>query len=108
MPTESPRVQVEFTPEFKRVRTDIQPMIEQLEAGKFIGDQIRGTRHTVFKMRVRNSDIRRGKSAGYRLIYQVKAPTSVVLVTIYSKLDQGDIPAHRIRQILSEFEEHDG
>ena len=60
----------------------------------------------MFKVRVRNSDIRKGKSAGYRLIYQVKAPTSVVLVTIYSKLDQGDIPAHRIRRILAEFDEH--
>lgn len=62
----------------------------------------------MFKARVRNSDIKRGKSAGYRLIYQVKAPTSVVLVTIYSKLDQGDIPAHRIRQILAEFDKRSG
>ena len=81
MPAEPPQVQVEFTPEFKRairalskkyhhIRSDTQVVIEQLEAGEFIGDQIRGTRHVVFKARVRNSDIKRGKSAGYRLIYQ--------------------------------------
>jgi len=119
MPAEPPQVQVEFTPEFKRniralskkychIRSDVQLVIGQLQAGEFVGDRIRGTRHVVFKVRVRNSDIRGGKSAGYRLIYQVEAPTSVVLVTIYSKLDQGDIPAHRIRRILAEFDEHGG
>jgi len=119
MPTEPLRVQVEFTPEFKRnlralskkyrhIRSDVQPVIDRLQASEFIGDRIPGTGHVVFKVRVRNSDIRKGKSAGYRLIYQVKAPTSAVLVTIYSKLNQGDIPAHRIRRILAEFDEHGG
>jgi mRNA-degrading endonuclease RelE of RelBE toxin-antitoxin system len=116
MPSEFSRVQVEFTPEFKRnlralskkyrhIRSDVQPVLEQLQAGEFVGDQIPGTRYTVFKVRVRNRDIRKGKSAGYRLIYQVKSPRSVVLVTIYSKLDQADISAEQIRRILAEFEE---
>jgi len=49
MPSEPPRqVQVEFTPEFKRnvralakkyrhIRSDIQPVIERLEAGEIFG-----------------------------------------------------------------------
>jgi len=97
MPSEPPQVRVEFTPEFKRnlralskkyrhIRSDVQPVIEQLQAGEFIGDRIPRTQYVVFKARVRNSDIQKGKSAGYRLIYQVKVPTLVVLVTIYSKL----------------------
>jgi len=116
MPSESSRIQVEFTPEFKRnlralskkyrhIRSDVQPVLEQIQAGEFVGDQIPGTRYTVFKVRVRNRDIRKGKSAGYRLIYQVKSPKLVVLVTIYSKLDQADISAEQIRRILAEFEE---
>jgi mRNA-degrading endonuclease RelE of RelBE toxin-antitoxin system len=56
----------------------------------------------VFKVRVRNSDISKGKSSGYRLIYHVKTPTLVILVTIYSKLDQADISAEEIRRILTE------
>ncbi len=119
MPTESAQARVEFTPEFKRnlralskkyrhIRSDVQPAIERLQAGEFFGDRISGTQHVVFKARVKNSDIRKGKSAGYRLIYQVKASKSVVLVTIYSKLDQGDISAHWIRRILAEFDELGG
>jgi mRNA-degrading endonuclease RelE of RelBE toxin-antitoxin system len=63
------------------------------------------TRYTIFKVQVRNSDIRKGKRSGYRLIYHLKTPTSVILVTIYSKLDQADVSAERIRRILIEFDE---
>jgi len=117
MLSEPPHVRVEFTPEFKRnlrtlskkyrhIRSDVQPVIEQLQAGEFIGDRIPGTQYAVFKARVKNSDISKGKSAGYRLIYQVASPTLAVLVTIYSKLDQADISARQIRQIMIEFDEH--
>jgi len=114
-----PGAQVKFTPEFKRnvralrkkyphIRDDVQPVIEQIEAAQFVGDRIPGTLYVVFKVRVKNSDIQKGKSAGYRLIYQVKTSTSIVLVTLYSKLDQSDISAGQIRRILIEFDQqHD-
>ena len=40
-----------------------------------------------------------------RLLYHVAKPTSVILVTLYSKLDQADISAEQIRRILIEFDE---
>lgn len=119
MPSESRQVQVEFTPEFKRnlralskkyrhIRTDLESVIQQLSGGEFVGDQIPGTPYTVFKVRARNSDIQKGKSSGYRIIYMVNTPIHVVLVTLYSKLDQADISAGQIRRIISEFEQHHG
>lgn len=113
MPTEP--VQVEFTPETKRnlkalakkyrhIRSDVQPVIDQLMAGEVIGDQVPGTRYTVFKARVRNSNIQKGKRSGYRIVYNLKTPTNIILVTIYSKLDQADISAEQIRRILIEFD----
>ena len=56
----------------------------------------------VFKVRVQNTDIQKGKRAGYRLIYQAKQPTLAVLVTMYSKAEQSDISQERIRRILDE------
>ncbi|OGG54835.1 MAG: addiction module antitoxin [Candidatus Handelsmanbacteria bacterium RIFCSPLOWO2_12_FULL_64_10] len=110
-------VRVEYTQEFKRnlralakkyrhIRSDVQPVIDHLEAGRFIGDQVPGTRHTIFKVRVQNSDIPKGKSSGYRLIYHLKASTNIILVTIYSKLDQADVSAQQIRRILKEFDKY--
>jgi len=55
-------------------------------------------------VRVRNSNIQKGKSAGYRLIYQVDSPTSILLLTIYSKSDREDIGVNEIRDILADFD----
>ena len=109
-------VRVRFTPEFKRnlralskkyrhIRSDVQPVIDQIQTGEFVGDQIPRVKYTVFKVRVKNSDIRKGKRSGYRFIYYLRTQTDVILVTIYSKLEQSDISAEQIRRILREHEE---
>ncbi len=110
-----PPVEVLFTPEFKRnlrvlakkyhhIHSDVQPIIEQIQRGEFIGNQVQGTGFPIFKIRIRNRDASRGKSGGYRAIYYLKTAKSVILVTIYSKTEQSDISAAKIRKILSEFE----
>jgi mRNA-degrading endonuclease RelE of RelBE toxin-antitoxin system len=108
-------VRVEFTPEFKRnvrqlskkyrhVQADVQPIIAQLAAGQTPGDRIPRTGYTVFKVRIKNSDIPKGKRAGYRMIYYLKTPETILLITIYSKAEQGDISAEQIRRIIGEYE----
>ncbi len=116
MPAEPPSVEIRFTSEFERrlrslfkkyrqIRSDIQPLIEQLQAGRTPSNQISGTGTIVFKVRVKNSDTKKGKSAGYRVICQVASPSSIILLTIYSKSDRTDISAAEILQILTEFEQ---
>jgi hypothetical protein len=61
-------------------------------------------RYEVFKVRAKNSDARKGKSGGYRLIYYIKSGSEVVLVTVYSKTEQADIAPEDIRQIILELE----
>ncbi len=108
----NPSVQVGFTDRFERdvrrlgkryrcIRLDIQPLIEQLESGELPGDQIPGMDYTVFKVRVRNSSIQKGKSGGYRVIYYLKTREQILLVTMYSKSDQSDITAAEVREILT-------
>lgn len=81
--SEQPLIKVEATPTFNRnlrtlakkyrsIRNDIKPVITQLEQGELPGEQISGIGYEVFKLRVRNTDIQKGKSGGYRLIYYVK------------------------------------
>jgi mRNA-degrading endonuclease RelE of RelBE toxin-antitoxin system len=89
---------------YRRIRIDIQPMINQLESGELPGDQIPGMNYTLFKVRVKNSDIQKGKSGGYRIIYYLKAEAQILLVTIYSKSDQADIVADEIREIITRAE----
>ena len=107
--------EIRFTPEFKRnlralakkyrhIRSDVQPIIDQLQAGDFAGDQVPGTSYTIYKLRVRNSDLRKGKRAGYRLIYYLQTQTQVILVTIYSKTEHSDMSTAHIRHIVERFE----
>ena len=97
-------IQIEVSPTFQKnirtlgkkyrnIRQDLQPVINQLEQGELLGDQISGTGYPVFKLRVKNSDINKGKSGGYRLIYYLKTLTGIVLLTIYPKSEQSDIEA---------------
>ena len=55
------------------------------------------------KVRVKNSNIQKGKSAGYRLIYLVESATSILLLTIYSKSERSDITGDEIQVILDDF-----
>lgn len=116
MTIEPQPILIELTPRFQRdlrtlgkryrnIRKDIQPVIEQLQAGELPGDRIPGMEYEIFKVRIKNSDIQKGKSAGYRAIYYLKTSDSIVLVTIYSKSDLSDIAAETVREILGQYEQ---
>jgi mRNA-degrading endonuclease RelE of RelBE toxin-antitoxin system len=106
-------VTVSFTAEFKRnisrlakkyrnIRQDVQPVIAQLEQGGTPGDQVQRAGHPLYKVRVKNTDAQRGKSGGYRIIYYLQTTSKVILITLYSKTEQGDVSAEQIRRIISE------
>lgn len=106
--------EISFTFEFKRnlrtlakkyrsIRSDIQPVIDQLENGDLPGDQVPGVNLAIFKVRIKNSDTRKGKRSGYRCIYYLKTRDKIILVTVYSKLGQTDITAKKIKQILKKI-----
>lgn len=106
--------EVSFTFEFKRnlralakkyrsIKADLQPLIDSLEDGELPGDQVPGIHLSIFKVRIQNTDIQKGKRSGCRCIYCLKTRNQIILVTIYSKLDQSDISGKKIKEILSEM-----
>jgi mRNA-degrading endonuclease RelE of RelBE toxin-antitoxin system len=114
--SEQPAIEVKASPTFNRnlralakkyrsIQNDVQPIIEQLERGELPGDRISGIDYEVFKLRVLNSDIQKGKSGGYRLIYYVKTVNGIVLLTIYAKSEQVDIATEDIQNIIAEYEQ---
>jgi mRNA-degrading endonuclease RelE of RelBE toxin-antitoxin system len=109
-------IQVEVSPTFRRnirallkkypsIRNDIKPIVEKLQQGELLGDKISGIGYPVFKLRVRNSNIKKGKSGVYRLIYYVKTNRGIILLTIYAKSVQTDITANEITNIITEYEQ---
>jgi mRNA-degrading endonuclease RelE of RelBE toxin-antitoxin system len=111
-----PVVQIELTPEcqqnlkelakrYRSIRSDLQDVLQVLQTGDFIGDRLTGIGkgYVVLKVRVKNRDIQKGKSGGYRLIYQIESPVSILLLTLYPKSDREDITAQEVRDILKVY-----
>ena len=108
-------IEIAITPRFQRdlrelakryrsIRSDIQPLIDQLQAGEIPGDRIAGIKYQVFKVRIKNSNIQKGKSGGYRVIYYLKNAQGIILTTIYSKSDLTDVSNEIIEQALAQYE----
>lgn len=111
-------ISVKFSPEFekqlyklskryRKIRDDIEPIILQLQEGEIIGDRLMGLgeEYQVYKVRVKNSNIQKGKSAGYRVIYYLQTATNIILLTVYSKSDQEDISVATIQEIIEQVME---
>jgi len=114
-----PTIEIRLTPEFqtkfkalkkryRNIQSDIKPIFEQLENGLVPGDQFSGIDAFVVKVRVKNSDSKRGKSGGYRLIYWLASPTLIIMLDIYSKSDQENVTAHEVGQIIANFKKAQG
>lgn len=114
MSNDESSITIQFTDVFKRqvrdlakryrkIKLDIQPIFEKLKNGELIGEQIQKTSYTVFKVRVKNSDIQKGKSGGYRVIYYVKSSTNILCILIYSKSEKDNVTATEIKKVIQEF-----
>jgi mRNA-degrading endonuclease RelE of RelBE toxin-antitoxin system len=108
-------IQIALTPRFQRdlrdlakryrsIRLDLQPLIEQLQSGETPGDRVTGIKYQIFKVRLKNSNIQKGKSGGYRVIYYLKTETEIILATIYSKSDLSDVSNHVIEEAIAQYE----
>lgn len=115
MPSEPTPIQIDLTPRFKRdlkqlakrfrrIRSDLQPLIDRLQNGELPGDPLSGVKYTLFKVRVKNSDTQKGKSGGYRVIYYLKTEDRIILVTIYSKFDLSDIDGETLENAIADYE----
>lgn len=84
---------------YLKIDADIQPAVEELQAGNLIGNKIEGlaipANTSVYKVRLPNSSTNRGKADGFRLLYYVAIADEVYLVKIYSKKDDNRIPTDK-------------
>ena len=116
MPSEPSPIEIALTPRFKKdlrelakryrsIRSDLQPLIEQLQAGEIAGYRIAGVKYQVFKLRLKNSNIQKVKSGGYRVIYYLKTDQGIILTTIYSKSDISDVSNEIIEEAIAQYDQ---
>lgn len=107
--------EITFTDSFKRqykklkkkyphIKNDLNPLLVDIEEGKLPGDSIPGLLNKVYKARCPSSDMKRGKSGGYRILYYLAGQENkIYLLNIYSKAERENIPVNLILEVLKEL-----
>lgn len=80
----------------------VDQLIVQLEADARPGARLTGIGYEAYKVRLPNRSARRGKSGGFRVIYQEKSGRLVLLLLVYSKTERADIPDDVIIRVIEE------
>lgn len=93
---------------YRKIDDDVTEIVNELTIGNLIGDAIADLHlpegENSYKVRAANSDLKVGKSNGYRIIYYViKNDFEIYLLTIYSKKDQEDISSSEIVYLINEY-----
>lgn len=83
---------------YRNIKKDVELLAEELLKDPFQGTELG---KNTYKIRIKNSDNNKGKSAGYRVItYIVKNENKIFLVSIYSKSKQDNILDIELKEIV--------
>jgi len=87
---------------FRSLRNELDQLKSQLQRGDRPGDRLAGIGYEAYKVRLPNRSARRGKSGGFRVIYQERSGRLILLLLIYSKTERADIPDDVIIRVIEE------
>ena len=83
---------------YKNIKNDVLELANQLELNPNMGTDLG---NNTYKVRLKNSDNNRGKSAGYRVVtYCISEDNELYLVTIYSKADKENILDLELKELI--------
>jgi len=83
---------------YHNIKNDVLQLANLLEKNPVMGIELG---NNTYKIRLKNSDNNKGKSAGYRVItYCVNEYNELYLVTIYSKADKENILDSELQELI--------
>ena len=86
---------------FKKIYNDLEVLEEELIKNPNLGQSLG---KNVYKIRLKNSDINKGKSKGYRVItYIIDDDKNIFLLEIYFKGDKSDINENEIEDLINKI-----
>lgn len=88
---------------YRHVVDDVDLLVERLQKGETPGDQVPNVGYIAYKVRVKSSDLTKGKSGGFRVIYYLQTSADRILLTIYIKSERTDISPNEIANIIREI-----
>jgi mRNA-degrading endonuclease RelE of RelBE toxin-antitoxin system len=88
---------------YRRIEEDYASLLEILENNPSEGDAVPGFGNKIYKLRMRSTNMKRGKRGGFRVIYYL-SDHIVYLLTIYAKAKREKISVKEIRAALKELD----
>jgi len=88
---------------YRRIGDDYKSLIETLEYNPTEGDAIPGFGNKIYKIRMSSTNMKRGKSGGFRVIYYLSNHI-VYLLTVYAKAKKEEIKVKDIKAALRELD----
>ena len=85
---------------YKRLKNDLKLLTDSLNSNPRQGIELRVD---VYKVRIKNSDNNKGKSAGYRVITYLITDNAILLVNMYSKSDMENISDEDINMVIKQY-----
>ena len=103
------RLLLEYQRRYPRTKADLADTFTRIEQDPEHAAHARpliGFGRSVWKYRCRHSDLARGVRGGYRIIAVYDAAHTIVRpILLYAKVDQGDVPADRVKRAVKELRE---
>ena len=86
---------------FKSIKNDVLDLANELENNPMLGTSLG---NNTFKIRVKNSDLNKGKTGGYTVItYCISELQEVNLITIYSKAEKENILDLELIELINQI-----
>ncbi|MCC6801341.1 MAG: type II toxin-antitoxin system RelE/ParE family toxin [Anaerolineae bacterium] len=80
-----------------------KPLPTSQKPDNFPESGFRACPYRVYKTRIKNSDVQKGKSGGYRVMYYLETSEKLVLLIIFTKSDESNLPTDVIRRLIEEY-----
>jgi mRNA-degrading endonuclease RelE of RelBE toxin-antitoxin system len=87
---------------YKSLKNDLKTFTNSLKDNPRQGTELFTD---VYKIRVKNSDNNKGKSAGYRIITYLITQDEILLVNVYSKSDISNLSDEDINMTIKQYKE---
>ncbi|MEK6651907.1 MAG: type II toxin-antitoxin system RelE/ParE family toxin [Nitrospirota bacterium] len=89
---------------YRHIASDLEKLNSILIDDPAYGDAVTGLEGRVFKARLASSDMGKGKSGGFRIIYYLRSSDNTIyLLTIYAKAYKEDIDPVEIKALLKKI-----
>lgn len=90
----------QLSKKYRNIETDIDNFIDNIQTIESLGVSIG---KNVYKVRLQNTDNKKGKSGGYRFITYLKlVDKELILIYIYSKSDLENVDEKTIDKLISD------